>query len=56
MQGEHRERWQKLAEQVAEEQDPNRFTDLVAQLLAELDKKAERLKGPSKDNSGKAES
>jgi len=38
------ERWQILCERIAEEQDPQRFTRLVEELLEELRKKEERLK------------
>lgn len=44
MQGEQKERWQRLCEQVADERDPQRFNKLMAELLEELKNKDERLK------------
>ena len=43
MQGEQKERWKYLCEQVAEEHDPQQFSELVAELLDELRKKDQRL-------------
>lgn len=44
MHGERKERWKQLCEQVAEERDPQRFSELMAELLEALRKKDERLK------------
>ena len=46
--GQNRERWRKLCEQLAEEQDPARFSKLVKELLAELEAKDKRLKSADK--------
>ena len=51
MQGDAKERWRILCEQIANEQNPARFTELVIQLLEELRNKEERLKGPTKRTS-----
>ena len=39
------ERWQTLCEEIAKEQDPQRFSRLVEELLQELHLKEQRLKG-----------
>ena len=44
MRGPKKERWMRLCQQIAEEQDPVRFSELVKELLAELDAKDKRLK------------
>lgn len=44
MEGETLERWQELCKLIAEEKDPDRFTELTRELLEELRKKDERLK------------
>ena len=44
MQGETRERWQKLCEQAAIEQDPERLMELIRQITGLLDEKEQRLK------------
>jgi hypothetical protein len=46
MDGPYKERWQKLCNLVAEEKDPVRFSQLIAELLEELHKKEGRLKHP----------
>jgi len=38
-----KEQWQRLCEQIAVEQDPNRFTTLVHQLNSLLEEKERRL-------------
>jgi len=43
MQGETRERWQRLCEQAAIEQNPARLMDLVNEINRLLDEKQERL-------------
>ncbi len=44
MKGEHKERWKQLCEQVAEEQNSARFSELIAELLEELEQKDVLLK------------
>jgi hypothetical protein len=44
MLGPHNERWRDLCEQVAKENDPSRFSQLIEELLEELHRKEERLK------------
>jgi hypothetical protein len=51
MQGEKKERWMELAEQVANEQDPQKFDDLVAELNRLLAEKDNRLHPQPKDKS-----
>ena len=43
MQGETGERWRKLCEQAAVEQDANKLMELVEEINRLLDEKAERL-------------
>jgi hypothetical protein len=43
MQGETKERWMRLAEQAATEQDPNRLMELVKEIDELLTKKQARL-------------
>ena len=43
MKGETGERWRKLCEQAAEEQDPNRLMELVREINQLLESKEERL-------------
>ena len=43
MQGEKKERWMELAEQVANEQDPKKFDELVKELNQLLSEKDTRL-------------
>jgi len=43
MRGAQKEHWMRLCELIAEEQDPVRFSELTAQLLAELEAKDRRL-------------
>jgi hypothetical protein len=43
MQGESRERWQKLCEQAAVEQDPQRLMELINEINSLLSEKEERL-------------
>ena len=43
MKGELRERWQKLCEQAAEEQDPQRLMELIEEINQLLETKEERL-------------
>lgn len=50
MYGTQYERWQTLCEEIAKENDARRFSKLVEELLEELRRKEERLKGP--DNKG----
>jgi len=45
MEGPQLERWRELCAQIAEENDPVRFSELVNELLQELDKKKQRLPG-----------
>ncbi len=52
MQGQAKEQWRLLCEQIANEQNPERFSELVAELLAELEKKDKRLKESTKRESG----
>jgi hypothetical protein len=42
MQGEKRERWMELCDQVAKEQDPDRLLELVKKLNAMLEEKEKR--------------
>ena len=42
--GQQRERWRILCERIADEEDPDRFSKLVQELLAELEAKDKRLK------------
>jgi hypothetical protein len=44
MQGETRERWQKLCEQAVVEQDPDKLMELIRQINRLLDEKENRLK------------
>lgn len=44
MLGETRERWQKLCEQAAVEQDPEKLMELIRQITHLLDEKEKRLK------------
>jgi hypothetical protein len=48
MEGAYRERWQQLCTLIADEKDPVRFQQLCQELIAELDKKDERLKSAAK--------
>ena len=43
MQGETRDRWQKLCEQAAVEQDPEKLLELAREISALLDEKEQRL-------------
>jgi hypothetical protein len=43
MQGEVKEHWKELCEQVAVEQDPKKLTSLVEEVIALLDEKERRL-------------
>lgn len=43
MQGENGERWRKLCEQAAVEQDPRKLMELVSQITQMLDEKEQRL-------------
>jgi len=45
MEGPQLERWRELCAQIAEEKHPDRFSELVSQLLQELEKKKQRLTG-----------
>ena len=47
MRGLQKEHWLHLCEQIAEEQDPVRFSELTKQLLAELEAKDKQLKSTS---------
>jgi hypothetical protein len=42
---EHRERWMQLCEQAANEQDPEKFMELIAEIDRLLEGKERRLKG-----------
>ena len=44
-----KERWRKLCEQAAVEQDPKKLMVLVTEITRLLDEKQERLKGSSKE-------
>ena len=46
MQGQTGERWRKLCEQAAVEQDPHRLLELASEITKLLDEKEERLKRP----------
>lgn len=54
--GQNRERWRKLCEQIAEEEDPARFSELVKELLAELEAKDKRLKSAAQSRPQQEES
>ena len=45
MQGKNRERWQKLCEQAAVEQDPTKLLELVKEINRLLAEKQDRLNG-----------
>jgi len=45
MEGEIRERWQKLCEQAAEEQDPKKLMELIEEINDLLEAKEQRLLG-----------
>jgi hypothetical protein len=47
--GENEERWRKLCEAAAKEQDSERLLELVRQINQKLDDKERRLKGQVKD-------
>jgi hypothetical protein len=51
MLGQNRERWRQLCEQIADEQDTARFSELLKELLAELEAKDQRLKNAAKRTS-----
>ena len=51
MDGEFKERWQQLCALVADEKNPVRFSQLVDELLDELRKKEQRLKGSRSQSS-----
>jgi hypothetical protein len=51
MDGELKERWQKLCALVADEKNPVRFSQLVEELLDELRRKEQRLKDSSSRSS-----
>jgi len=44
-----KERWRKLCEQAAVEQDPEKLMELVAEIARLLDEKHKRLMGPPKE-------
>jgi len=48
MDSQPKERWQELCFLVTEERDPHRVSELVAELLKELQKREERLRYPAK--------
>ncbi len=52
MKGEYKEHWKNLCQRVADERDPQRFSELVAELLEELKKKDERMKGSASGSAG----
>jgi hypothetical protein len=43
MQGETRERWRKLCDQAATEQDPQKLVEIFKEIICMLDEKAARL-------------
>jgi hypothetical protein len=53
MQGGKKERWMELAEQVANEQDPQKFNELVQELNRLLAEKDNRLHPEPKEESSK---
>jgi len=53
MQGEKKERWMELAEQVANEQDPKKFDELVKELNQLLSEKDTRLHPKPKEESSR---
>ena len=52
MQGETGERWKKLCEQAASEQDPARLLELIQEIDRLLGEKDKRLKGQTFDPEG----
>ena len=53
MQGAKKERWMELAEQVANEQDPQKFNELVKELNRLLTEKDNRLHPKPKEESSR---
>jgi hypothetical protein len=51
MTGETGERWKKLCEQAAQEQDPHRLMELISQITKMLDEKEQRLLKQQSDRS-----
>ena len=49
--GETGERWKKLCEQAAKEQDPHRLMELISQITQMLDEKEQRLLNQQSDRS-----
>jgi hypothetical protein len=52
MKGETRERWEKLCQLAANEQDPERLLKLVSEINRLLSEKEQRLKQQSKTDNG----
>jgi hypothetical protein len=50
MQGETGERWRKLCEQAAVEQDPDKLIKLIREIAQLLEMKEQRLKRPPQDS------
>lgn len=53
MRGPQKENWMRLCALIAEERDPDRFSELTKQLLAELEEKDRQLKKAKKDDADK---
>ena len=54
MHGQQQERWRTLCEEIANERDPGRFSQLIERLLEELHKKEETLNGSEPDQGSAA--